>query len=311
VDDLKECLESISGQTRVPNEVIVVDNSDRDKEEVRKSVERLAGGFGDKGIQLRYFRNEIENSLTVAKNLGISHATGEIISFLDDDVVLSETYYQEVIGFYENHPDALGVEGKVLESNGRGFRYVFAEILGRLFYLGYRERDKCRMLPSLGVTYLLEDKIVNCEWISGASAYRREVFDEFTYDENLKKYSWGEDSDLSYRVFRRYPNSLYVAPQVRYMHKVSASGRTSKKEIVFMEEIYYLYLFYKIIDQSFKNKMIYLWSRVGRLVFRIVSLLTLKSGLKDLIYSFAAFAICIRHLREIKSGDLAFFNDTL
>ncbi len=311
VQELKECLDSIFIQTLLPKEILVVDNSSRDRNKVKKITEGLRPSFRGKHVSLRYIRNEKENALTVARNLGIERSTGDIISFLDDDVILDRKYYEEIVEIYKKYPHVLGVEGKVIEKNKNRMRELLWRIFGRLFYLGFKEKNKCRMLPSLGVTYLLEDKIVTCEWLSGASTYRREVFDEFKYDENLKKYSWGEDQDLSYRVFKKYPHSLYMAPQAKYLHKVSPAGRIPNREISYMEEIYYLYLFYKIIDQSFKNKLIYLWSRIGRLIFKIISILVLKRKLAEIKYSFEAVFICLKHLKEIKNGDLEFFNNTL
>lgn len=312
VQVLKECLDSILVQTLIPNEVLVVDNSDRDRLKTKNLIEKTKALFSSKNIFLRYIPNERENALTVARNLGIEQSSGDIISFLDDDVVLDRKYYEEIINIFKEYPKALGVGGKIIETKKKVLRFIVAEILGRVFYLGFREKNKCRQLPSLGVTYLVEDKIVNCEWLGGASmAYRKEVFDLVKFDENLKKYSWGEDSDLSYRIFKKYPYSLYVAPQAKYLHKLSPTGRIPKRELVHMGEIYYLYLFYKIIDQSFKNKLIYLWSKVGIIIFKIVSLFALKANIMEIVYLFEAFIICIKHVREIKKGDLAFFNDTL
>ena len=309
--DLRRCLDSILAQTVLPHEVLIVDDSDRERVEVIKSVEGIRPSFIVKHIRLKYIRNNRGKALTIAKNLGIEKSSGEIISFLDDDVILERKYYEEIIKFYEIFPHALAVEGKIIETKTRGLRYILVDIFGRLFYLGHREKNKCRHLPSLGVTYLLEDEIVSCEWISGASTYKKKVFNEFKYDENLLKYSWGEDQDLSYRVFKKYPSSLYVAPQAKYLHKVSPTGRIAKREIIHMGEIYYLYLFYKIIDQSLKNKVIYLWSRVGILIFKVISLFALKASAMEIVYLFQAFGICIKHLKEIKNGDLRFFNDTL
>jgi GT2 family glycosyltransferase len=311
VQELKECLDSILMQTILPKEVLIVDNSDREREKVKKFITSLKLSFINKNIHLKYISNRRENALTVARNLGIKHSSGDIISFLDDDIILDGKYYEEIIEIYKKFPNALGVEGKIIETIKNRIRKILWGFFGRLFYLGFREKNKCRLLPSLGVTYLSGDEIAICEWLSGASTYRRRVFNEFKYDENLKKYSWGEDSDLSYRVFKKYPHSLYIAPQAKYLHKVSPTGRIPKREISYMEEIYYLYLFYKIIDQSFKNKLIYLWSRIGRLIFKIVSVLVLKRKLAEIKYSFEAIVICLNHLREIKNGDLEFFNKTL
>ncbi len=232
VVELRECLDSILKQTICPKEILIVDNSDRDREKVEQFITSLKPAFINKKIDLKYISNGRENALTVARNLGIEHSSGDILSFLDDDVVLGRKYYQEILEIYKKYPNAFGVEGKVIDTKKKRIREILWAIFGRLFFLGFREKNKCRMLPSLGVTYLIEDKIVNCEWLSGASmTYRKELFRELKFDENLKKYSWGEDSDLSYRVFKKYPLSLYVAPQAKYLHKVSPIGRIPKRSI--------------------------------------------------------------------------------
>ena len=80
-----------------------------------------------------------------------------------------------------------------------------------------------------------------------------------------------------------------------------------------MREIYGLYLFYKIFNQNIENKIIYVWSRVGKLILNIGrSIFKISTaGLIENIYLIKAYVNCLRHLKEIKKGDLAFFNKTL
>ena len=157
--------------------------------------------------------------------------------------------------------------------------------------------------------------MISCQWLSGSnSSYKREILKQFQFDENLKKYSYGEDVDLSYRIFKKYPSSLFMTPYGKLIHKTSQEGRIPKKELINIREIYRLYLFYKNIDQTFINKLIFLWSLVGSLImttaFSIMILIIKgsKSGLITVKYTIGAYVICMRHLKEIKRGDLEFFN---
>jgi len=312
VEDLGKCLESILRQTVLPKEVIIIDNSDQNRNRIKKMVEGLIPSFDKKNIRLIYLHNKRENSSTIARNIGVQHSSGNIISFLDDDVTLGEKYYEEIIKVFKDKPNALGVEGKVIfATEGKRIRFFIAQLLGRLFSLGFVEKNRCRILPSLSATYTSENKIINCQWISGASAFKKEVFKEFKYDENLKKYSDGEDIDISYRIFKKYPHSLFIAPGAKYIHKVSPVGRISGREKIRMKEIYRLYIFHKVIEQTFKNETIYLWSRIGEIIFKIISVLTFRAKFKEIIYLVEAYALCIKHLAEIKKGDLQFFNQTL
>lgn len=304
--DLNNCLNSIIIQSCLPTEVLVIDNGpDIKTEDLIKAKE---SSFKRKGIILKYIKNDKENSLAVAKNLGIENSRGEVVSFLDDDIVLTKDYYKETVKFFEENPEAFGMTGRTISDlkSENKFKFLVAQILGRLFYLGFNEKNKCRLLPSLGVTSSLDDKIINCQWLSGASVYKKEIFKDFRYDEKLKKYSWGEDTDFSHSVFKKYPKSLFFNSRVKYFHNLSVSGRIPKKEISYMEEIYYLYVFYKIIPQTFLNKIIYIWGRIGRIIFKII-----KLQFREIIFSFMAYLICLKHLKEIKNGDLDFFNKTL
>jgi GT2 family glycosyltransferase len=306
--DLSACFDSLLTQTILPLEVAVVDNG---TEMASKAlVDEREKEFADRGIALRYVRND-RNSLTAARNVGSRLSSGDIVLFLDDDVILDRDYIQEIIRVYEMNPNALGVQGYMAHEEGRGMRDFFH----RLFFWYHLERDRCRVLPSVSATYPLSlGKVIECQWLSGANqSYRRGILEEFQYDERLLKYAEGEDLEFSYRVFKKYPGSLFITPFARLIHNTSMQGRALGRELVYMREVYGLYLFFKLFDPGLKSKLIYLWSRIGRLVLTLA-----RAGLKrppgisaELRYLLGAYYLCLRHLREVKGGDLEFFNRTL
>lgn len=57
-------------------------------------------------------------------------------------------------------------------------------------------------------------------------AFRREILRQFKFDESLKGYSYMEDLLLSHSIHKKYPNSLYITPYAKCIHKVSREGRT-------------------------------------------------------------------------------------
>jgi GT2 family glycosyltransferase len=305
--DLIECLDSILNQIFLPKEILIIDNAKDFK--TKEAVLSKRNNFIEKGIELKYFENKKENSLTSARNLGVKLSDGDVVSFLDDDVVLDKNYFKEINNFFLKNPEAIGVSGKPIGNlyEKNKLKFIFAQIIGKVFFLGFNEENKGRVLPSLGVTSPMGEETVAVEWLSGASSSSSsKIFKEFFYDENLKKYSWSEDLDFSYRVYKKYPGTLFFNPKVRYLHKLSESGRTMGKEKAFMEEVYNLYLFYKLIPQNFKNKLIYIWSRIGTIIYKL-----LKFRFKDIYFSFLATIFCIKNLQNIKTGNLEFFNKTL
>jgi GT2 family glycosyltransferase len=306
--DVDECLDSIIIQTRLPKEVIIVDDSDSDK--IENLIERRENEFKEKEIHLIYIKNKKEKSLTMARNIGVEIAMGDIILFLDDDVILDKNYIKEILNVYEKNPNALGVQG-FIEGLKTGNIFIF--MFNKLFYLGFNEKNRCRVLPSFNNTYaFFVDKIIECEWLSGANqSYKKEIFEEFKYDDNLKRYSFGEDLDISYRIFKKYSSSLFMTSYAKLIHKTSQEGKLPKRELVNMREIYGLYLFHKNIDQTLKNKLIFLWSRIGYLIINFGSIVIKSHRLERILqlkYLIEAYILCMKHIKEIKKGDLEFFN---
>jgi len=304
--DLSECLDSILGQSFLPVEVFVIDNARENA--TKASVQGQKEIFSSRGIRLEYIDNSKENSLTVARNWGIKMCGGDVISFLDDDVILDKDYYKEVAKFFNDNDKAIGVSAQTIGNlyETSKIKFMFAQLLGRIFFLGYYEKYECHVLPSMGVTSLMGNNSVSSEWISGASAYKRKIFSEFLFDEKLKKYSWDEDLDFSYRIYKKYPGTLFFNSRIKYLHKLSEIGRTQGRERIYMEEIYNLYLFYKLMPQNLKNKIIYIWSRIGTIFYRLV-----KGKFLDTRLCVSALILCLKNLHKIKQGNLDFFNKTL
>lgn len=314
VNDVDKCLDSIITQTTLPKEVLLVDDSEN--REIENLIEYKKDEFKEKDILLRHIRNERGRSNTIARNIGIENATGEIILFFDSDVIIDKDYIKEILKVYKEKPDAMGVQGLIeKDRKEKGVIAKFVTTFNRIFYIQLDEKNKFRLLPSLGVSWpSFVDVIINCEWLSGANnSYRKEILIEFRWDENLKKYGWGDDIDISYRIFKKYPHSLFMTPYAKLIHNTSQDGRTPKKGLVYMEEIYLLYLFYKNIEQTLKNEVIYTWSRIGRLTLKmtIFILKPSKPKLTEIKYALGAIFSCLKHIKAIKKGDLDFFNRSL
>ncbi|MDQ7773254.1 MAG: glycosyltransferase [Elusimicrobiales bacterium] len=306
--DLEVCLNSILWQSVLPMEVVIVDNGA--EEPARSVLDKVAGKAGESGVGLKYLPNRRENSLAIGRNMGAGASKGDIVLYLDDDVVLAPDYIKEILRVYAGHPEAVGVQGYI--TNLRTKWSLLTDFFGWFFCLGYLSPDRCSVLPSAGTVYPRPlTGVVNCEWLSGANqSYRRELLEASRYDENLKKWSQCEDIDFSYRAYKRYPKGLYITPAAALKHNISTAGRMVKKELVHMCEVYEFYFYYRNMPTTMLNSLIYGWSRLGKFfygVFRAVR----TGDISEIVYLCGALAECLRHRAEIKRGDLSFFNDTL
>lgn len=307
-NDLKEALDSIFKQTVLPKEIIVVDDSENN--ETRNLIKSIRESYQITNEFLKVISKSGERSLTSARNLGVNFSSGKIILFLDDDVILDETYIAEILKIYTSKKDVNGVQGYIYTQ----YRKPVID-KHKIFYLNHSELNKCRLLPSTQNTspYQLT-KTITCQWLSGSNqSYRRDIFQEFQFDENLRKYSYKEDMDFSYRVYKKYPNSLYMTPFARLIHKTSSEARTPDPKMIIMNEVYSFYFFYKNIDQTFKNKLIFWWSRLGPIIINLyrLSWKPSKPQLIEIINLTNTYLFCIKNLKFIKRRDLNFFNKRL
>lgn len=226
--DLEVALASISRQTRLPEEIIIVDDSDNTH--TKHLVNRLVGPFSEIKIRLKYAQNQIERSIPAARNTGVKMADADIILFLDDDVILSEVFIEEIFKVYRSHPDAKGVQGYILKE---GLPRLLNSVY-RCFCLSCEKKDVWIILGSGEEIWPYPlTRTITCQRLAGADqSYRREVFRKCAFDEKLKKYAFVEDLDFSYRVHKTYPNSLFVTPLAQLTHRVSpARAHLTKNQL--------------------------------------------------------------------------------
>ena len=316
---LKAVLDSILEQTKLPKEVIIVDDGDDFK--ARDLTKKLHKYLLDKGIMIEYLRNSGPKSTAICRNIGAMHANGEIILFLDDDIILDKEYIEKILEIYKTYPKAVGVQGLVMNVP---MSSKLLNILGKIFFGNHLERSQCRILPSGCTTYPYPElsKVINCQWFSGCNqSYRREIFKIQRFDENLKRLSSGEDMDFSYNIFKKYPNSLYLTPNAKLLHNYSLTS-LPEHLLIYNRTINGFYFFYKNIEQTLLNKLIFIWCNIGRVVtnvglrlhtilkrekpkwFKMKYVREIKCLVESYVYS-------IKHLKEIKTGHLEFFQDML
>lgn len=310
IDDLKECLHTIFLQTYKPTEIIIVDDSTSDV--VEQYIYDQKDQWLPKKIELRYIKNTHGKALTKARNLGIDAARGDIICFLDDDVILNEVYIFEIVSHFMQNPNIIGTQGYVTNT------YIpkyYIELCNKIFMLNHLEKNKCRVLKSSHLTYPKEcpDTPISCEWLSGCNhAYRKTVFNEFRYDEKLIEYSLKEDADISYRIHKKYPNQLRLIPSAKCVHNVSSAGRMPKTSSLYMEYGYLTYFFYKNRHTGVFESICFKWSMFGKILKNFFEILIISnSKLQDLCRYLKAIIDIHKYIGDIKNGELTEFGKSI
>jgi glycosyltransferase involved in cell wall biosynthesis len=271
--DLSELFDSLLKQTVKPFEVIVVDDTPLNT--IKKLCKKYEVRFEEIDSSLSYIKNPRERSAAIARNVGVENAEGEIILFLDSDTILYEDYIEKILEVFKGRPNAVGVTGWIVRTeNQRLFwlRFFVDQLIRRPFLLGKRVKDGYKIFEYP----LVLTEIKNCQCLSGCNmSFKKNILNEFRFDENLKGYSYMEDLLISYSIFKRYPNGLYITPHAKCIHKVSEEGKIKNHVLKSHLDSCRKYVLMKIFGR--KGLLIYYWQTLG------IMILTLKRMLRNLL----------------------------
>lgn len=265
---IERCIASLQGQKRLPDEVIVIDASTND--DTKEVMEKVEGH-----MKVVYVKQE-KGGLPRARNAGVKSCSGDIVVFLDDDVVLEPLYLEEMLAEYTRDGEGKvgGVTG-VLTKRGHRRRSLekFLDLM-RMFF--FWNALKLGRVTHIGVLSGLPRSCSYVEAFYGHNmSFRREVFSDFEFDEELEIHplAMGEDVDFSYRVGKKY--SLKVNSRAKLVHESPSS-----KDYKFTSEFYrcssmmFVRNFYVImcknVGKSIRYKMAFLWSILGLILGRVM-----------------------------------------
>lgn len=265
--ELGNCIKSILNQTIKPFEIIIVDDGNLSELPFEKECR-------DAGIQYRYLKKH-KPGLTESRNEGVKIATGEIIFFFDDDVVLFPDYIEEILIIYQSDNEGLigGVGGLIANSEPKKLLHLLRRIVDILFLVsGF---DEGKILPSgfatnFGVKRKPSKKKMEVDFLSGGvTSFKKEIFKEFSFDnERYRNYGLGEDQDFSYRVSRKY--KLVVNPKAMLLHLESPQMRPDKKAIGRMFVLNRYVFFREHVKKHWWSWLFFYYALFGYLVDRTI-----------------------------------------
>lgn len=237
-------LNSVKKQELYPNEVIIVDGSTNEETKLALKKKEYKN--------LSYFKVRDEGrGLTRQRNFGISKVSNdiEIVCFLDDDIILTPSYFKSLIGTYKLHPNAGGVGGYIIneiswkkQNPDKKVRYSQYESEGWVREIGSRNviRKRLGLLSnkppcikpefsnglSIGFFPPIEKIYKVDHFMGGVSSFTKEVVDKIKFSTYFEGYGLYEDSDYCLRVSKKY--DLYVNTAAKLFHFHEPSGRPNK-----------------------------------------------------------------------------------
>lgn len=94
---LSEALDSVMAQTYPNWECIVVNDGSLD------NSDEIARVYCDKDSRIKYLKQN-NQGVSIARNNGISHSSGEFILPLDGDDKIAPTYLEKAVAYFREHP---------------------------------------------------------------------------------------------------------------------------------------------------------------------------------------------------------------
>ncbi len=320
LDVINFSLNSILSQTLKPHELIIVDNNTnkKDTQSLKLILESFKENFKNKIIYIK----SNKNSGAQARNLGAKVAKGELLAFLDSDVILDNNYYEILIEYFSSKKDLIAIQGidrNLL--NSKKEISILKKIVDKLIY-SFEQFFETSLLfnkkfpyvsPSLAVSHpKLEDEFeVSSQWISTcAGIFKRSLFQKYQFPEQFVTYSNNEYVMFSYDLFRNSEGEMIYTSKAKYKDIQTASGRISSIELMYQIQTYDLYIFFQLFEINLKNIFIYLKSRLGHLIYYVFRLI-LKRNKSPQNYIHSVFSIFypLFHLVSIIRGDLSFYEN--
>lgn len=222
-----DCIRSVIKYTRdTEYEIILVDNA---------SAECDPDKFKEEFPSIILIKSGSNGGFAKGNNLGLQHASGNLVLLLNSDAYLTEDSISKSADFFLQHLDA-GVIGcrmtypdGTVQYTARRFRSISWELLDLFRFIPLLMPYKKRARRMLG-KYFRHDENITCDWLNGAFfLFPRNILDHFP-DKKLDErfFMYGEDQLWCEQVKNLgYTNYFYSGTTI--IHISSGSTNLSKQ----------------------------------------------------------------------------------
>ncbi|MEL0226376.1 MAG: glycosyltransferase family A protein, partial [Flavobacteriaceae bacterium] len=215
--ELATVFDAILTQSRLPEQVIIIDQSSSDK--VIK--DQLAPLAKKAKIRLDYIHDESINGLVQAKAASIQYNQCDYISFFDDDIVHEPDYLAAIEACIHTYTEMIGLNGVILNAPKEGF---LKRLIFRLTHFGLYKDNRQSVIRSLKEGISRPQRVDALS--GGLSTWKKEVFDTVSFDTKNKFHAY-EDKEFSIRIERAFPKQMFIVPQAKLYHYHAAGNRQS------------------------------------------------------------------------------------
>jgi len=240
-NSLRNLVNKINKQTLLPNEIIIVDSS-----------EKRQFSFDDVDKSIKYLHTD-KKSAAKQRNIGLS-SVGEntqFLFFLDDDTNPESTYFEDMISTLMSL-NAVGVSGIAINP-GKIPRVKPVGLNGFLKKISFLDSkyDGKLLISGIGIPVREgQSSIIEVEWLIGCSCWDFQKIKSLKFEEDFMGYSLGED--VIFSVNARKIGKLFVNRSIALNHMELPQADPS------VIKFYYMWVYYRFrLSRYVDNKIIF------------------------------------------------------
>ncbi len=264
-------LENISRQSVLPSEVVLVDGAPDDERETEESVKTVLNNYPFEVVYVRH-----GGGTAIQRNKGIDLATGDFISFIDDDIRLDPSFFESMLDAFAENENA-GVGGIAGYITNQYFdqsatpRWIWYRRLGLLKTFTPGHYDYQTGIP---VNRYMQPshrglREIDCMG-AGCAVWRKEVFsDGLRFSEFFSDYGVLEDAHFALKAGKNW--KLFENGKAHCTHLQSPKGRVNYRRIGYKSVVNYYYVFQDIVSPLSLTHKFRFWRYQMFELFRIAS----------------------------------------
>lgn len=249
--DLLVAVKSIINQAAIPNQLIIVDQSDTPQSEV--VVKEL---LKKTEIKLAYIYDRSITGLVHAKQVGVSNSIGDIVCFLEDDIELEPSYIQVMGTAFEQQLSMMGCCGIVTNHPNVSISYI------KVFHFFHQGIFHDTRVGVYGIEDGFKQSLILSNYLSGGtSAFRKIVFDKVPFD-LANNFFMLEDIDFSTRANDIFGQVFYINTKARLAHYMSPVNRVVYQQR-YQKKLREFIVFYKKHTRGTQDFIALIWLLIG------------------------------------------------
>jgi len=268
-DDLEVCLESISKQTILPSEIIIID--DDFLPEI--FLDEIAGDLQKEGVDFVYYQKDHpkeRRGLSESKNIAIDILSNEIFFILDDDLILDDYFFENIIKAWEQSDDEglAGIGGVIKNNRRRGqLERVYSFIFGLLGEEDWDVNDVAFQSWNDWIDERKKGYYIH----GGVTSFSRKTLKDLG---GFTTFSGGrttlEDVDFCLRA-KQMGYYFLIEPTAKVIHEHSLTARESAYKSGFKEGFNRRAIFIKSCENTLKNYLWFIWANIGWMLKKILT----------------------------------------